>query len=317
MADLLERLHAENPVPQCDPPPIEPVWQKLGPVGVPPRDTPRTRSIPHTRRRRFSRLGLAAGATLAGALVLILALGSHDVPPSLAVQLLRATDSRNAVVHYVSDGSQLSKSAVASGSTDTRFRWEVWVSGSRAHVLFFRGERAGPLRLAGEIALTASRIAMYDVRSNRITVGALPAKASGCTPSLTLCGFHVVDPLGMLRYFVRSGAITNAGHVERDGRRLAIIRTNDARRLLLPGSRAAVSLRALVDATTYLPVQITVHYSVGHVSSVTTISTITRYERLPNDQMNRQLLKMSSHSGVRVQCGVFESDGSVGYPCSH
>ena len=83
----------------------------------------------------------------------------------------------------------------------------------------------------------------------------------------------------------------------------------------MPASRWTLQLRALVDRNTFVPIEIATTFGSGGKPVLSTTSTITSYERLPITAQSDTLLDMAPHPHTPVQCGVFEPDGSIGYPC--
>ena len=142
MTDLLERLRAENPVPECPPPPLEDVWRKLdadrgsrAPRLVPAALAPR-------RRARWPWLQRSLILTLSVVPVIaVIVLATRAGTPSTAARVLSATDSTHAIVHYVADITQRDLQGQAGPAHHTR--WEVWLAGNRAHVLLYQARRSG------------------------------------------------------------------------------------------------------------------------------------------------------------------------------
>jgi hypothetical protein len=316
MTDLLERLRAENPVPDCPPPRLEDVWRKLdateSPSGVrsaPAALAPRRRPARNRLRRS---LIVALGVI---PVVVVIVLAARTVPPSIAARVLTATDSSHSVVHYVADVTE--RSGQLPARRVRRTRWEVWLAGNRAHVLIYQADRSGRWFLRAEIVVDGDHIELYrpPAGGDTITTGVLPRGAPTCTPALTICGFRAVDPVAVLRRLAIGGSLHQAGETVLSGRKATVLENQGTAGLLMPGSSWTLALRALVNTRTFIPIRITTVIGPKGKPAITTTSTITGYQRLPTNIHSEALLGMPPHKQAHVQCGVFEPDGSIGYPC--
>ena len=315
MTDLLERLRAENPVPECPPPRLEDVWRKLdaneSPSGV---RSDRAALAPRgrTARNRLRRSSIVALGIIPVVVVMVLA--TRTIPPSIAARVLTATNSSHSIVHYVADVTEQYVQLPARRARHTR--WEVWLAGNRAHVLIYQADRSRRWFLRAEIAVDGDHIELYRplAGGDTITTGVLPRGAPTCTPALTICGFRAVDPVAVLRRLAIGGSLHQAGATHDSGRKTTVLENHGTAGLLMPGSSWTWA-RALVDPHTFIPIRITTVIGPKGKPAITTTSTITSYQRLPTNTQSKALLGMTAHPRAHVQCGVFEPDGSVGYPC--
>ena len=194
----------------------------------------------------------------------------------------------------------------------------MWLAGNRAHVLLYQAHRSGRFFLRAEIAVSGNHIELYrPAGRGTIYKGALPRGSTSCTPSLTTCGFQVIDPVALLRKLAIGRSLRQAGKAVVGGRRATVLENQGNANLLMPESRWTLQLRALVDRNTFVPIEIATTFGSRGNPVLSTTSTITSYERLPITAQSDALLDMAPHPHTPVQCGVFEPDGSIGYPCSN
>ncbi len=314
MTTLLERLRVENPVPHASPPPLESVWDKLDAQDGPGEPGPPLDAlVPRRRTLRPSARRIAIAALCVVPVVAIFTLATESVPPSIAARVLAASDSRHAIVHYVAAVEQLQVQTRRLQSS----RWDVWLAGSRAHVLIYQlGPRGSFLR--AEITTNGNSIELYRPApfGNTVTRGARPRSAATCQPALTMCGFRTIDPVALLRQLAMTRSLRQAGERSRGGRETVVLENQRAARILAPTGSWLLALRATVDSRTFVPIQVasTIIGPRGTTIRRTT-ATISGYQRLPLNARSNRLLRMFAHPSAVVRCGVFESDGSIGYPC--
>jgi hypothetical protein len=307
MTDLLERLRAANPLVDCAAPSVDDVWQKL--------DQDRARAAaraPGTTASRHPLGGVRGRVTIAISVLatIAVALASRPGAPSIAARAYAATDSNAVVVHYV-EISRVQNVRGLPGWTYIERRADVWLSGSRSHTVATNNIVSPDGRGKGyvnEIAIDGARRQLYQ--ANTIFKGVAaplgPGNIAGTCVELTSCGGEATDPVLTLRKFYRAGRLRDAGHTVRNGHLLDVIR-----------GRGSAHIRILVDARTFIPVQIEQTFdSPPGRPFITVTTTIDDYERLPLTSQTSRLLVMRPHPHARVACtlGGVETNGAPKAP---
>jgi thiol-disulfide isomerase/thioredoxin len=129
MSDVIERLRAANPVPDCPPPPIEQLWRRVELEQQRQRATGRDPAYPEQVRRRPTIGGVAAAVLTVSALataVLALTLLAHHRPgASFPVRSVATTGARPAEATLSSAGALGARVRALRGSPVVI---EVWTS---------------------------------------------------------------------------------------------------------------------------------------------------------------------------------------------
>lgn len=292
MNEPIERLRGENPVPECPPPSIDDVWRKLDATDRPPAVA--------SRRRLPAWTALALGAVPAIAIVVLAALALRGTASSNPA---RGGAGGPVIVHYVATDvvSYQGSATRAQRMRAASRRWLEWVSGARTHVEIYRANGA----LIGEIATTATWIQEYlPPRGNVIGAGPVPKGPAVCNMPLTICALRGVDPVAIVRKFIRSGTLRFAHSTVLDGRALS----------LYQGRSGDMQIGVWVDPKTSIPFQIRTRVALLQRKPgwVVTTTRISDYERLPLTAKSQALLRLRSHRNAPVVCRVFEPDNSAG-----
>ena len=281
MTDVLERLRADNPVPEGSPPPFDQVWGSA--LDRPPRR------------------GRAAGARsmVWGALALI----PVAIVGAIAITTLGHRSSSGSgggatgayVVHYqVRTVVQLALRG-RSRSTSMVTIDDVWVSGRSAHWVstrqfFARSGRSqvSPVEFATDGRVLASFSPPTPANPTGKLVEVEAASRPRCSLLALFCPFAPRDPAVAVRMAVDRGLLVlRARNVLLNGRHVdELIR------------RRGPSVEVFVAPGTFIPVELSVHSS-GPLRDFG-VATITGYERLPLTAANRSLLRMSQHPGATL-----------------
>ena len=290
MTDVLERLRAENPVPEGSPPPFDQVWQSV--LARPPR-------------RRAVRTRSAAWAALALIPVAIVILVASTTLGHKSPTASSGGAAAEFVVHYkVRNVFQLGLRG-RSGPVYMAAVDDVWVSGRSAH--WYQSQQLQGRRRSGEVvpvefATDGRVLASFSLPTSRNPSGKLLEVRAGDRPRCSLlvlfCPFAPRDPAAAVRMALARGLLVRG-----------------ARRLLLAGRRVdelrrngSPSLEIFVMHGTLIPVEVIAH-SIGPLRD-TEVETISDYERLPLTPANRGLLRMSSHPGATL-CTVLPGAGGI------
>jgi len=288
MNDVIERLRAENPVPECPPPSLDDVWRKLD-----ARDAEQT-VAPRRRPPEWLVVGFGAVPVAAIAVAAVVALRSGS-PASPA----RHGPAGPVIVHYTATTIER-----VSARKRLTIRREVWLSGPRSHIEYYLGNG-----LRAELTSTPDRVQEYlgPARGNVIAGGALAKGTAVCSPTLIICGFRAVDPVAFVNELVRTGALQRDGSTVVGGRALELLQSPRGH-AVVPG-HPGLTLRVLVDPHTSVPVEILA----GHAASPgSTRLTIAGYDRLALTGRSEKLLAMSLHPGAAHECRRFCPDNSAG-----
>jgi hypothetical protein len=238
------------------------------------------------RSSRRTRRGVAAAAvlaTVASAVVALLANGG-DGGFSVVARAYAATNPAGVIIHYVETSAPLQHQR---GSTQTT-EIEIWTYGNQSHQIVDPDDpknRQDIVAGGGQVQTLA-----YG------TLISSPDRDTRCPAAQVLEGCVVSannSPIAALRVLYRSGQIHSAGVTTVDGRRLDV----------LSGRSGNLSIRALVDRHTFVPVKVTMTQTVTFPRTknvVTFAMTITDYQRLPVTARNMRRLALPPHPHVQV-----------------
>jgi hypothetical protein len=252
----------------------------------------RRRSLTRVRSGRWPRRrtlrGRAAGALLAivasAGLALLITVGGGG--SSVVARAYAATDPAGVIVHYVETTSFQQQS----GSPQTL---EVWIYGDQSHQIL------NPEDPKNRQDIVASHGHVYTLMDGQLMTSLYSPAEIRCPAAGILSGCVLSDnnsPIAALRALYRSGEIHLTGHTTLDGRRLDV----------LTGRSGNLTIRALVDGHTFVPVKVTMtrtliwpRTKVPRAPS-TVIQTITDYQRLPVTASNLRRLALPPHRHARV-----------------
>jgi hypothetical protein len=287
MSDLLERLSAANPLPDCPQPSIEEVWMRLA-----TEEPGRSRPSITPGRSRLTRRGLlvpvcAVAAVMALAVLLVTSGSGGGL--SVVARAYAAASSNGTIIHYVMSSRQrpAQTNHVPWKYADTH--GQVWVSGRRRHLIEALSFVPGHGSLSHEIVVDGDHVENFQ--GNTI-VESTTQSASGSCAALVSCGAGVpADPLAEIRSLYKAGQLRAAGQTTVGHRRVDVIVSQDA------------TVRVLVDPRTFIPIQITQTFgSQPWPVSPTVTTTITHYQRLALTPHNNKLLNLLPHPRARIAC---------------
>ncbi len=271
MTDVMDRLRAADPEPDCPQPPIDLLWAKLD------EQERRGRGRGSSVRGKARRVGDLLMASLAIAVVagiaavaLTLRHGNGGSHPAGA--------SRAMLVEYEAIGvftpARYSGASFSSQHTISK----VWVSGSRGHSLATDTYVPREGGFVHEIAVNGNVEENYQggpATRTRVTRGSC-VELVVCAPGIPS------DPVATLQRLRAAGVFRPAGYVTLDQRRLASY--------LAVGSPR---VRAFVDPKTGVPVRIVVTYGRQPApESPTDTIVISNYHQTPLTASNARLLMM-------------------------
>lgn len=286
MSDLLERLTAANPLPECPPPPIEQVWARL--AAEKPQEGRRSATLGRLLSTRGGRLLPIGGVAVAIVLVVLALTSGGSVGLSVVARAYAAASSNGSIVYYVMSSRMrpAQTNHVRWKYADTSAR--VWVSGSRRHVLEKLSFVPGQGSVSLEVAVDGNRIESYQ--GDTLIERTIQSAAGSCA-ALVSCGAGVpADPLAEIRTLYRAGQLRSAGQAMLDHRRVDVIVSRDR------------SVRVLVDPRTFIPIQITETFGAPSPLSPTVTTTVTDYKRLALTADNSKLLNLRPHDRERIAC---------------
>jgi hypothetical protein len=236
-----------------------------------------------TRRR----VGALAGVVVAvAAVVAILAIGSGGGGPSILGRAYAATNPAGVIVHYI----ETTRSSLQTAHRFLPQVTEFWIDGRDTHQIIDGND--GKARQ--DIVTSGGRQETLTF-GNLVIAPAWPASTK-CAPALVLTGDCAEGrnstPIDGLRSLLRAKMLHLAGTTMIAGRRVDV----------LTGTTGNLRIRALIDASTFVPVRVDMVLTfAGHANPpVTNTLMITGYQRLPATPGNRKLLALPAHPNVRV-----------------
>jgi cytochrome c biogenesis protein CcmG, thiol:disulfide interchange protein DsbE len=157
MSDVIERLRAANPVPDCPPPPIEKLWRRVELDEQRQHTTGRGPAYPEPPRRRPTIGGVAAAVLTVGALataVLAIALLAHHRPGASSPGGSAATtDAHPAEATLSSAGALGARVRALRGSPIVIEVWASWCNPCRNQLRFSEPASA---RYHGQVVFLAA-----------------------------------------------------------------------------------------------------------------------------------------------------------------
>ncbi|MDA0159455.1 hypothetical protein OM076_04195 [Solirubrobacter ginsenosidimutans] len=315
MTDLMDRLRAADPVP--DPvtaPPIEWLVPRLQATtetaprdlaaearpGAPRESAPADPAAPRDPapaggatscppgrprlRRRLRVLVPVFAAALAAAVVVLLGRGSS---PDVVAEARAALGAPGEIVHTIVRTQQFDENGKAIGQSNV----EQWAAldplRTRTRMTITPAEDGTPRMTESDYADGVFRSAWsWDdyLREHKLSPEELAGYVAANTGSESALDAGA-DPVAGVRALLAGGKLAPAGETEVNGRRVLLLRGDRPRRVLPDGRgvQLAVRVEYLVDAETYVPVQVTyrIKPSLGAGGAQTTRTTFETYERLP------------------------------------
>jgi hypothetical protein len=204
--------------------------------------------------------------------------------PSIVARAYAAMSPSGAIVHFVETARLVQHNGRTLSAS------EIWIYGDQSHqIIDPRSAKSrqdivasdGHVQTLAFDTLSRSRYSPADTRCSAIDV------LEGCVLG------ENNSPIGALRALYRSGLIHATRRATVDGRRVEV----------LTGQSHNLSIRALVDAHTFLPVKVTMTSRlprIGHPPAATVALTISDYERLPVTRSNLRRLALPRHSHARL-----------------
>jgi len=288
MSDVLERLSAANPLPDCPPPPIEQVWALLATQNA---QATRSSGAPGRSRRAATRRLLLPVAVVAAAITLALLsiTGGSGGGLSVVARAYAATSSNGTIVRYLMSSRMRPAKTNHVRWKYMEIRGQVWVSGSRRHVIETLSFVPGQASLSHEVAVDGNHVESFQ--SNTIIESTVQNGSGSCTALVSCSDGVPADPLAEIRRLYKARQLRSAGQTTLDHRRVDVIVSRD------PG------VRVLVDPRTFIPIQITQTFGSRPwpISPIVT-TTITNYQRLPLTPSNSKLLNLRPHPRARIAC---------------
>lgn len=256
-----------------------------------------------TLQRSPLRSALAACALAGAAILATLLIGSAG-QLSTAARAYAATDTAGKVVNYVELASYAPPPGL--GLRQVKRRAVVWASGGRSrvveavtlislsgkHTVVHNVSTSGAPGAESEAPQTNGGSAAQATLAHVIPKAACAA-SPGCAPA-------AATPISALRRLYRQGKLRDAGHTERNGRRLDVIVSGEA-----------PSMRILVDPHSFLPVEIVTSYRSPGSGALVARTTITDYHRLPLTSRATGMLAPRCHS-QRLSARLGPTIGSTG-----
>jgi hypothetical protein len=240
------------------------------------------------RPRRLTLRDRAAGAVLAVAasagLALLLTVGGGG--SSVVARAYAATDPAGVIVHYV----ETTTFQHQSGGPQTL---EVWTYGDQSHQILNADDPKNRQDIVAGHGL------VYTLMDGRLMTSLYSPADIRCPAADILSGCVLSEnnsPVAALRVLYRSGQIHLTGHTNVDGRRLDV----------LGGRSGHLSIRALVDGHTFVPVEVTMTQTLTSPRTkvpllpTTVVQTITDYQRLQVTATNLRRLALPPHRHARV-----------------
>jgi hypothetical protein len=205
---------------------------------------------------------------------------------SIVSRAYAATDPTGVIVHYV----EISRLLQPGGGVPSTTEIEIWTYGNQSHQIFDPNDpksRQDVVAGGGQVQTLAYGTLIrspFSAADNRCSAAFV---LEGCVLSANN------SPIAALRALSRSGQIHSAGVTTIDGRRLDV----------LSGRSRNLSIRALVDRHTFVPVKVTMTQTVTFPRTkgvVTNALTITNYQRLPVTASNLRRLALPPDPHVRL-----------------
>jgi hypothetical protein len=314
MNELMERLAAANPMP-ADEPPTDAEKRDVDALLERILATPEAPAAP--RRTLVRRVAPAAAllAAMVVAVVVIDLVGSEEDDGGIVDRALAAVSQEN-VIYAVTERRTSTSKALTPGlkvSPDERgyVRYWLWAGDERSRFLLYDMRADGTRgRLESEVTADKRRLTWFIARSNTISVRERPRQVPDDEPARGgFPGFSpFAEPGAQLRAEVDEGRLRVAGR--------AMVRGRSAYRLVSE-RRSGSGFEAeratyLVDASTYLPLELRVRVVLKHSrfepggggrELARMRIEYLRYEALPVTDENKALLEMAEHPGARVMGG--------------
>jgi hypothetical protein len=316
MSDVLERLHAANPVTDC----LQPDWQgfrRRFDERYPPESSPvrsgrggilgRRGKLWHTRSWRIA----AAASAFAVVLTIVAVVGRTGGGISLVQRAYAATDPAGGIVYYAT--STRSTFGVGVRSSTIESRAQVWRSGSRSrrvetvatHLHNGQASSRGSYEQAAERVAGGEISSSYGSLRNTVFKGFLAFRGGTSPESVNCrlapsCSLTTEDPVVALHQLYAAGRVHEAGHAQLNGETLTVLEAGSVRRVEpapLHFTRLSPSARILVDEKTGAPVELTTR-----LGPFTTTTIFHKYQHLELTPQTERLLSFKSHPHARIEC---------------
>jgi hypothetical protein len=320
MTDLLERLRAANPIPDCTQPDFEHFSQILDEESAvrSPLSGYRDSGAAGWRgalgRTRLVRLASAVAVVAAALAIVALASRSGD-GISLVQRAYAATDPAGGIIYYATSTRSSFRSGAKTSSSESRA--QVWRSGSRSrrvevtvtHLRDGQAQQGGSYEQASERIARGEVSSSYSSRTNTVFKGLLTFRGSTSPESINCrlspaCSLTTEDPVVALRELYAAGRVHEAGHAQLNGETLTVLQVGSLWRTQpapLRFIRLIPSARILVDPKTGAPVELTTRYGqqLGALTSTTIFHT---YQHLKLTPQTSRLLTARAHPSARIEC---------------
>ncbi len=237
--------------------------------------------------RRIAIVGAAAGLALG---LVVAALPGSDPGGGTAYaveQTRKALDAGDAILHYTLREQDPS---LPTGATPEPILRERWYAASPDRYRERLTAAGGGASLTAEMAIARGRQQSWQTGDARVLDEPQPQSGSDNDVLIN-------DPVVQARELLASGKIEDKGETQLNGR--AVRRLVGTRSLGLPGEAPdSVVSEYLVDAKTFIPVEIRVTVSSEGRTSAPSVTTVQAFERLPRTPENEQLLELQAPAGV-------------------
>jgi hypothetical protein len=301
--DPIELLAAANPVHECPPLPIDVLRTALN-------DEPsqRDRWTSDRRRMAFGGSALALAAALVALLVIGLGSGPSIVSQAYAATantgtILRYTSTEQEFSGYISDGKPIQATAPATVS-------QVWSSGDRWHSIASTPASAGRYiqSTGGTVETVADGHTVLRYSSQRpkiISRFELDGPVCGSALAFELAQGACGDPISELHALLRSKDLKMTGAVLFAGQRVDVL-SGSPRSPRTGSVIATITVRILINPTTYQPVQVRSTQLIPNtpsgtgtvLTSSTDVETFSNFQRLKINPRNLSLLNLGPHPGT-------------------
>ncbi|MGH3262336.1 MAG: hypothetical protein ACRDNS_10095, partial [Trebonia sp.] len=240
--------------------------------------SPRRRILRHRAAGAF----VAIVASAVGAIVALAGGGGSSV----VARAYAATNPAGVIVHYVEASSIWVHNRRVAATT-----MQVWSYGDRSHQIL------NPDDPNNRQDIVASDGHVYTLMDGQLMTSLYSPADNRCPAAGVLEGCVLSEnngPIAALRELYRSSQIHLAGHTTVDGRRVDV----------LSGRSGNLSIRALVDDHTFVPVEVTITGTaprIGRAAPSTHVLTITSYQRLSVTQSHLRRLALPPHPHARLR----------------